>query len=72
MIVLGAYLALLVQPYLPAENLIIITSEEAASLLPPAMQVVTCNIDKKANLSINLLLNALDRRFEVAHDFKVK
>lgn len=71
-IVLGAYLALLVQPYLPAENLIIITSEEAASLLPPAMQVVTCNIDKKANLSINLLLNALDRRFEVAHDFKVK
>lgn len=71
-IVLGSYLALLSQPFLSTENMLVITSEEDAALLPKDTQVIFMNTDKKANLSINLLLNALDRKFEVAHDFKVK
>lgn len=71
-IVLGTYLALMAQPYLSAENMIVLCSEDEASLLPKNIAVIFMNVDKKANLSINLLLNALDRKFEVAHDFKVK
>lgn len=71
-IVLGSYLAILSQSFLSTENMLVITSEEDATLLPKDAQVIFMNTDKKANLSINLLLNALDRKFEVAHDFKVK
>ncbi|MBQ8327805.1 MAG: LacI family DNA-binding transcriptional regulator [Lachnospiraceae bacterium] len=71
-IVLGTYLGLIVHPFLPEENLVVISSEQTAHLLPPSLRIIRNDIDKKANLAINLLLNALDRKFEVSHDFKVK
>lgn len=71
-IVLGTYLTLLTQASLPPESMLVITSEEDATLLPKEAKKLYMNIDKKANLSINLLLNAMDRKFEVAHEFKIK
>ncbi|MBE5951931.1 MAG: LacI family transcriptional regulator [Lachnospiraceae bacterium] len=71
-IVLGTYLALLAQSFVSPANMFVITSEETATLLPNETKTLYINAEKKANLSINLLLNALDRRFEVAHEFKVK
>ena len=71
-IVLGTYLALLAQSFLSPTNMLVITSEEAATLLPNGAKTLYINAEKKANLSINLLLNAIDRKFEVAHEFKVK
>ena len=71
-IVLGTYLALLAQSFLSPTNMLVITSEEAATLLPSGTKTLYINAEKKANLSINLLLNAMDRKFEVAHEFKVK
>lgn len=71
-IVLGTYLTLLTQASLPSESMLVITSEEDATLLPKEAKKLYMNIDKKANLSINLLLNAMDRKFEVAHEFKIK
>ena len=71
-IVLGTYLALLAQSFLSPANMLVITSEEAAALLPSGTKTLYINVEKKANLSINLLLNAIDRKFEVAHEFKVK
>lgn len=71
-IVLGTYLALLAQSFVSPANMFVITSEEAATLLPNETKTLYINAEKKANLSINLLLNAIDRKFEVAHEFKVK
>lgn len=71
-IILGAYLALLAQTFIPPEHMLVITSEEEAALLPAGATYIYTNTDKKANLSINLLLNAMNRKFEVAHEFKVK
>ena len=71
-IVLGTYLALLIQSLILPDNMLVITSEEDATLLPSETKTLYINTDKKANLSINLLLNAMDRKFEVAHEFKIK
>lgn len=71
-IILGTYLALMVHPTIPEEHMVVITSDDTARLLPPSIPVIHHDIHKKANLAINLLLNALDRKFEVSHDFKVK
>ena len=71
-IVLGSYLALLAQSLISPKNMLVITPEENANLLPKEIKTLFIDADKKANLSINLLLNAMDRKFEVAHEFKVK
>ena len=71
-IILGVYLALLAQAFISPKNMIVITSEEESALLPSETTKIYTNTDKKANLSINLLLNAMDRKFEVAHEFKIK
>ena len=71
-IILGSHLALLAQGFIPPDNMLVITSEEDALVLPKGIRTLYTNTAKKANLSINLLLNAMDRKFEVAHEFKIK
>ena len=71
-IVIGTYLALMVQPYLKASDMVVISSEENQCMLPQTIKVVHNDISKKANLTMNILLNALNRNFDLIHDCKVK
>ncbi len=71
-IVIGTYLALMVQPYLKDSDMVVISSEENQRVLPQTIRVVHNDISKKANLTMNILLNALNRNFELDHDCKVR
>lgn len=71
-IVIGTYLALMVYPHLKNSEMAVISSEENLSVLPRSVKVVRNDISKKANLTMNILLNALDRNFEVNHDCRVR
>lgn len=70
-IVVGSYLALMVLPYLPKANVRIITSEEHDITLPADVSVIHNDVSKKANLTINVLLNSLERNFDLEHDLKI-
>lgn len=70
-VVLGSCLALIIMPYLIPDNLTVISSNDSHIILPDTIHVVNNDISKKANLAINILLNAMDRKFEVTHDHKV-
>ena len=70
-IVIGTYLALIVRPYINEKNMVVISSRETDHILSPDTKVVHNDISKKANLTMNILLNALDRNFDLAHDHKV-
>lgn len=70
-IVIGTYLALIVRPYIDEKNMVVISSGETSHILSPDTKVVHNDISKKANLTMNILLNALDRNFDLAHDHKV-
>lgn len=70
-IVIGTYLALIVRPYIDEKNMVVISSGETSHILPPDTKVVHNDITKKVNLTMNILLNALDRIFDLAHDHKV-
>lgn len=71
-IVIGTYLALMVQPYLKDSDMVVISSEENLRVLPDTIKVVHNDISKKANLTMNILLNSLNRNFDVNHDCKVR
>lgn len=70
-IVIGTYLALMVHPYVTDNHMIVISSEENQRALPSTIQVVYNNAAKKANLTMNILLNALNHNFDLDHDCKV-
>lgn len=71
MVVVGSYLALMILPYLDPANVRVITSQEHDATLPQNVAVVHNDVSKKANLAINVLLNSLERNFELEHDLKV-
>lgn len=70
-LVLGSYLALILRSYIHDDDMTVITSHESESLLPNSIHVLQNDISKKANLAINILLNAMDRKFDVKHDHKI-
>lgn len=70
-IVIGSYLALMVLPYLDQTRMRVITSQENDHTLPPNIKIMHNDISKKANLTINVLLNSLERNFDLNHDLKV-
>ncbi len=70
-LVIGTYLALMVRAYISEENMVVISSSETAHILPDEIKVIKNDISKKANLAINIMLNAIDHKFDVAHDYKI-
>ena len=71
LIIVGTYLALMVFPYVKANNLFVISSEETNQILPSHINTIYNNVEKKANLTMNILLNALNHNFDLNHDCKV-
>jgi len=70
-IVIGTYLALMIHPYVKASDMVVISSEEHPKVLPPAIRTIYNNSEKKANLTMNILLNALNHDFNLDHNCKV-
>lgn len=71
-IILDGFLALTLMPYLNYDKTSVILSENEKPLLPPAVHTIFNNEAKKANLTMNIVMNALDRNFEVTHDHIVR
>lgn len=70
-LVFGAYLALVLRAYVADCDMAVIVSHKTESLLPQGIPVIKNDISKKANLAISILLNAMDRKFDVKHDHKI-
>lgn len=71
LIVIGSYLALMLRPYISDKDMTVIATDNYSHLLPDTMNIIENDASKKANVSINLLMNAIDRKFEVAHFHKI-
>jgi len=70
-LVLGAYLALILRAYVADCDMAVIVSHKTESLLPQGIPILKNDVSKKANLAISILLNAMDRKFDVKHDHKI-
>lgn len=70
-IVIGAYLALMLRPYLSEDDLTVIAAKNYAHMLPSTTNIIENDVSKKANVAINLLLNSIDRKFIVTHNHEI-
>lgn len=71
-IILGSYLALILRPYLNDSQITVICGSESNRILPDTLSVQKYDIEKKANVAINLMMNGIDRKFDVTHDYKIR
>lgn len=70
-IALGEYLGLALLPHVKKEHFAIISNEQNIPLFLNDITYFDTNVAKKANLTINILLNALDRNFMIPHNQSV-
>lgn len=71
-IVLGSFLALEVLAKAPASTICAIVSQGEETLLPINTRYVLNNEQKKANVTMNIVMNAIDRNFDLTHDHKIR
>lgn len=71
-IVIGSYLTTLILPYCNPRKLHVISSEKEGKWLPDGLSVTYMDVSKKANMTMNVLLNSLNRNFDIEHDLPVK
>lgn len=71
-IVNGGVLALMLAYRIPMEDLCVITSEADSVLVPTTVKRIINNDNKKANITINIVMNACDKNFDVTHDHKIR
>ena len=71
-VVFGSFLALKVLPVIDADKICVIAPESERALLPKGIRFVADNSEKKANLTMNIVMNALKRNFDILHDQKVR
>lgn len=71
LLVIGTYLALMIRPYVNGADMTVITSSAYSHMLPDSTGILEHDTSKKANVAINLLLNAIDRKFDVNHTYEL-
>ncbi len=71
LLVLGAYLAIMISPYVDDNDITVIAPSTYKQMLPPSVKLLEYDVNKKANITINLLLNAIDHIFDVKHTYEI-
>ncbi len=67
----GSYLGLIMSRYVAPENLAVFTYQSDPHVLSPDLKLIHNDLDRKANLVMNIMLNAFERKFDITHDFKI-
>ncbi|WP_026512260.1 MULTISPECIES: LacI family DNA-binding transcriptional regulator [unclassified Butyrivibrio] len=70
-LVLGTFLGLEVKQFISEANLIVISTLDSENTVPPKSLTIHNDINKKANLAVNIMMNALEKKFDVKHEYKV-
>ena len=68
---MGTYLGLALRQFIPEENLMVLSPEHSPLFPGSTLPVLHFEIERKANLAVNIMLNALEKKFDVKHEYKI-
>lgn len=68
---MGTYLGLALRQLIPEENLMVLSPDHSPEFPGSTLPVLHYEIEKKANLAVNIMLNALEKKFDVKHEYKI-
>ncbi|MBP3280431.1 MAG: LacI family DNA-binding transcriptional regulator [Butyrivibrio sp.] len=67
----GSHLGMILQHCSKCKDMVIITSEESPHIYTDSTKTIHLDIEKKANLAMNIMMNAIEKKFDVKHEYKV-
>ncbi|WP_029232881.1 LacI family DNA-binding transcriptional regulator [Butyrivibrio sp. VCB2006] len=70
-LVYGTQLGMIIKQNAKCKDMLVITSEDAGNYYSPAIKNIHHDIEKKANLAMNIMMNAIEKKFDVKHEYKV-
>ena len=53
------------------KDLVIVTNDASSDLYSSLVKTIHHDIEKKANLAMNIMMNALEKKFDVKHEYKI-
>ena len=71
LLVNGAYLALSISQFVDLKDVAIISYQSEHVELKDCAMIIHNDVAKKANLTMNIMLNAFEQKFDITHDFKI-
>lgn len=67
----GSYLGLIMNRYVKPESMAVFTYQQDPHILSADIRKIHNDIDKKANLVMNIMMNAFEQKFDITHDFRI-
>lgn len=71
LLVNGSYLALSISQYVEMKDVAILSYQTEHKELPINAAIIHNDLTKKANMTMNIMLNAFEQKFDITHDFKI-
>lgn len=68
---IGTLPAMMLSPYISSKDITVIGDKSMCKSLPSGVKIIENENEKKANMAINLLLNAIDHKFDVKHTYGI-
>ena len=70
-LVFGSHLGVILKHYSKCKDMAIVTSEETPHNYETSTRTIHLDIEKKANLAMNIMMNAIEKKFDVKHEYKI-
>ena len=67
----GSYLGMIIRQNTKCMDMVVITGEDSPADYLSSIKYIHHDIEKKANLAMNIMMNALEKKFDVKHEYKV-
>ena len=67
----GLQSGLTLSQYAGCKDLVIVTNDASPSIYSALTKTIHHDIEKKANLAMNIMMNALEKKFDVKHEYKI-
>ncbi len=70
-LVFGVQSGITLSQYAKCKDLVIVTNDTTPSVYSSLVKTIHHDIEKKANLAMNIMMNAIEKKFDVKHEYKV-
>ncbi len=70
-LVFGLQSGITLSKFAGCKNLAIVTNDTAPGIYSSLTRTIHHDIEKKANLAMNIMMNALEKKFDVKHEYKI-
>ena len=71
LLVFGIQSGITLKEFSECKDIVVVTNDTTPEIYSSLVKTIHHDIEKKANLAMNIMMNALERKFDVKHEYKI-